>query len=176
MNLRSSILGFCGMLLLAACTSMPTGPSTMALPGRGKNFDQFRVDDASCRDYALSQVGGTSANQAANNAGLKSAAVGTVVGAAAGAAMGGHEGAGAGAGVGLLMGSMVGTNAARQSAYGTQEQYDNAYTQCMYAKGERVAVPAQFIDNRVQPQANAPQPSMPPPGYYPPPPPGASPR
>lgn len=174
MNFCLTITGLCGVLLLAACTSIPTGPSTMALPGSGKNFDQFRVDDASCRDYALAQVGGTSTNQTANNAGLKSAAAGAVVGAAAGAAMGGHEGAGAGAGVGLLMGSIMGVDTARQSAYGTQQQYDNAYTQCMYAKGERVAVPAQFISDGMPRQRSAhTQPSAP--AYYPPPP-GEMPR
>ena len=37
---------------------MPTGPSVMALPGTGKNFDQFRADDASCRQFAYAQIGG----------------------------------------------------------------------------------------------------------------------
>ncbi len=37
------------LLLLSACASVPNGPSTMALPGTGKNFDQFRYDDSSCR-------------------------------------------------------------------------------------------------------------------------------
>lgn len=150
---------------LSACTSLPTGPSNMALPGTGKHFDEFRADDASCREYAFAQVGGASSNQASSNAGLKSAAAGTAVGAAAGAAMGGHEGAGVGAGMGLLVGSMAGSDAARQSAYGTQNQYDMAYTQCMYGKGHRVAVPATFIDNQSAYPAN------PPPSYYPPPPP-----
>ena len=155
-----------GLLLLNGCTTMPTGPTVMALPGTGKNFDQFRMDDAECRQFALSQVGGTTANQAATDAGLRSAAVGTAVGAAAGAVMGGHDGAGTGAGVGLLAGSMAGAGAAQSSAYGTQRQYDNAYIQCMYAKGEQVPVPGNLMRSPVQ------APSMPPPpGYYPPPPP-----
>ena len=73
------------LVLLAGCVSAPTGPSVMALPGTGKNFDQFRYDDAECRQYALSQSGGATANQAAVDAGVRSAAVGTVVGAVAGA-------------------------------------------------------------------------------------------
>jgi hypothetical protein len=135
----------------------------MALPGSKKSFEQFRQDDADCRNYALAQVGGTNSNQAATNAGVKSAVVGATVGAVAGAAIGGHQGAGVGAGAGVLMGSMAGADAAQRSAYGTQQQYDNAYTQCMYAKGERVAVPAEFVGKN-------PQPFMPPPpdGYYPP--------
>ena len=47
--------------LLGACAYMPTGPSVMALPGTGKSFDQFRADDANCRQYAFQQSGGVSA-------------------------------------------------------------------------------------------------------------------
>lgn len=175
MKFQTGLASLCGVLLLAACTSLPTGPSHLALPGTGKSFDQFRADDAICRDYALTQIGGASAQQSADNAAVKSAAVGTVVGAAAGAAMGGHEGAGVGAGVGLLMGSAAGADAGRQSSYGSQRQYDNAYTQCMYAKGQRVAVPANFVDRNTQPQGAKPRSATVPPGYYPPPAPGASP-
>lgn len=171
MNFQKNLTSLCGALLLTACTSLPTGPSNLALPGTGKSFDQFRADDAICRDYALAQVGGASAQQSADNAAIKSATVGTVVGAAAGAAMGGHEGAGVGAGVGLLMGSAAGSDAARQSSYGSQRQYDNAYTQCMYAKGQRVAVPANFVDRNTQSQGSKPRSPSAPPSYYPPPPP-----
>lgn len=129
-----------GMLLVAGCVSVPTGPSVMALPGTGKSFDQFRADDIECRNYAQVQMGGTTTNQAANDAALKSAVVGTAVGAVAGAAMGGHEGAGVGAGTGLLVGSMAGAGAAGSSAHGIQRQYDSAYIQCMYAKGDKVPV------------------------------------
>ncbi|MES2236713.1 MAG: glycine zipper family protein [Pseudomonadota bacterium] len=171
MDRRSSLAVLCGMALLAACTSLPTGPSTMALPGSKKSFEQFRQDDLDCRNYALAQVGGTSPNQAATDAGVKSAVVGAAVGAVAGAAIGGHQGAGVGAGAGVLMGSMAGVDAAQRSAYGTQQQYDNAYTQCMYAKGERVAVPAEFVGKNAQSREYTnPQPFVPPPpyGYYPP--------
>ena len=42
---------------------MPAGPSMMASasPGSGKNFDQFRNDDYSCRQFAHEQVSGISA-------------------------------------------------------------------------------------------------------------------
>ena len=32
--------------LLGACATVPTGPSVMVLPGSGKSFEQFQVDDA----------------------------------------------------------------------------------------------------------------------------------
>lgn len=151
-----------GLMLSSACTTLPSGPSMMALPGAGKNFDQFRVDDADCRQYATYQVGGTTANQSATDAGLRSAAVGTAVGAVAGAAMGGHEGAGTGAGVGLLMGSMAGAGAAESSAHVNQQRYDNAYVQCMYAKGHRVPVATGYSGGVSQPP-NAPSSQTPPP-------------
>ena len=155
-------------LLLAACVSVPTGPSVMVLPGTGKSFEQFRYDESQCRQYASDQIGGTNANQAATNAGVASAAVGTVVGAAAGAALGGRNGAATGAGAGLLMGSAAGTGAAQSSAYGTQRHYDNAFVQCMYAKGHKVPV-----SGRVMSESSAAPAAYPsaPPGYALPPPP-----
>lgn len=45
--------------LLTACTSMPTGPSMMALPGSTKSFDKFRIDDNQCRQFAHEQVNST---------------------------------------------------------------------------------------------------------------------
>lgn len=128
------------MLMLDACTTVSDGPSVMALPGAGKSFDQFRYDDMDCRQYASQQIGGTTANDAAVKSEVGSAAVGAAVGALAGAAMGGHEGAGTGAGVGLLAGGLIGAGTSGNSQYTTQQRYDNAYVQCMYAKGDQVPV------------------------------------
>jgi hypothetical protein len=50
-------------LLITACASLPSGPSFMALPGSGKNFSQFRVDDNQCRLFAHEQVNSTSPEQ-----------------------------------------------------------------------------------------------------------------
>ncbi|MDR8727218.1 YMGG-like glycine zipper-containing protein [Burkholderia pseudomultivorans] len=127
--------------LLGACVYMPTGPSVMALPGTGKSFDQFRADDANCRQFAFQQSGGVSAGQASTASAVGSAAVGTALGAAAGAAINGGTGAAVGAGAGLLAGSVVGAGAAQGSAYDMQRRYDYGYLQCMYASGNRVPVP-----------------------------------
>lgn len=162
-----------GLLLVGGCASAPTGPSVMALPGSGKDFGQFRADDADCRQFAGRQVGGTTANQATTDAGLRSAAVGTAVGAVAGAAIGGRDAAAVGAGTGLLIGSMAGSGAAQSSAYGVQHQYDNAYIQCMYAKGQKVPVPASQTGSRssasavAAPAAGNFSPPPPPPGWVP---------
>jgi len=52
------------LLLLAACSSTPSGPDILALPGNGKSLEQFNGDDVSCRQYALGQLGGKSPNPA----------------------------------------------------------------------------------------------------------------
>lgn len=128
---------------LTACSSLPSGPSLMALPGSGHTLNTFRADDAWCRDDALRLIGGKSPESRANEAALGSAAVGTAVGAVAGAALGGRDGAAVGAGVGLLAGGASGSEQARYNGYGSQRQYDQAYIQCMYAKGHRVPLPAE---------------------------------
>ena len=167
-------------LILGGCASMPTGPSLMALPGSGKTFDQFRFDDSECQRYAFQQIGGTTAQQSANDSATRSAVIGTAVGAVAGAAIGGKSGAGVGAGTGLLFGSVAGADAGQRSGYGTQRQYDNAYIQCMYARGHRVPVSAEMARSLQQtpssysPPATTDGRSIPPPpaGNPPPPPPG----
>jgi hypothetical protein len=141
----------------------------MALPGTGKNFDEFRADDLTCRDYAFLQIGGKTREQAANNAAVGQAAVGAAVGAIAGAAIGGQRGAGVGAGTGLIVGSASGAGAAQNAAYGGQRHYDMAYVQCMYAKGHRVPVSMAYTPS----PANAPSVTPPPPTAGTPPPPSA---
>jgi hypothetical protein len=160
---------------LAACASMPTGPSVMSLPGDGKSFDEFRIDDATCRRFAYEQVGGVTGQQAAQQSAVSSAVVGTVLGAAAGAAIGsatGDMGAGAaiGAGSGLILGSSAGSGYASGSYYEAQRRYDNAYLQCMYAKGNQIP----GYRRTTGPAASAPtRKSSSPPANYPPPPPSS---
>lgn len=158
-------------LALGGCVSMPTGPSRAAMPGTGKDFDQFRADDNSCRQYAV-EYSGASPSQTQESAAVKSAAVGTVIGAAAGAAIGnsGHSAA-AGAGIGLLMGALSGASAGNQSGYAVQRRYDDGYAQCMYAKGHRVAMRGEMAPARAAAPANPPpQPYYAPPANQPPPP------
>src|ERR1035437_633879 len=178
-SLRYSAL--LALLMVGACTTVPTGPSVMGMPGTGRSFDQFRADDADCRQFAFAQVGGTTPNQIAVDSGVQSAVVGAAVGAVAGAAIGGHGGAGVGAGMGLLVGSRAGAGAGEASGYGLQRRYDNAYIQCMYAKGDRVPVSGQLTSG---PDRRSSVPPPPPPNtlppsptswYPPPPPPGALP-
>ena len=174
------------VLLMGACTTIPSGPGVMVLPGTGKSFDQFRADDFECRQYANSQVGGLSNEQAAENSAVKSAAVGAAVGAAAGAIIGGQRGAAAGAGTGLIVGSAAGAGSAHSSQLTLQQRYDFGYQQCMYAKGHRIPTAGRFENAARRPAASYAPPPPPPPsagipppsvasGTPPPPPPGAPP-
>ena len=155
------------LLSLSACVTVPSGPSIMSLPGSTKTFDQFRADDMDCRQFATSQVGGTTAQKAASDSAVGAAAVGTAVGAAAGALIDGSSGAGVGAGVGLLTGALIGSSTANASAYTLQQRYDIGYTQCMYAKGHKVPVSGRFASAAERPAPRR---------YTPPPPPPPSPQ
>ena len=142
---RAAILLVPGIALaLNACVvAPPPGPSVMALPGQGKNFEAFQQDDGACRQYAWQQTGGASPEAAASQSAVGSAVVGTALGAATGAAIGaasGAAGAGAaiGAGAGLLAGSAVGANNAAATYGGVQQLYDIGYAQCMTAHGNSV--------------------------------------
>jgi len=158
----------------AGCASIPNGPGVMALPGQGMSFEQFQGDDYACQAYARQATGLPPTQQAATDSAVNSAAVGTAVGAAAGAllgAAGGNAGTGAaiGAGTGLIFGSAAGTDAYGGTAYNIQNRFDDAYIQCMYAKGHQVPVPASIAQRQLQQQQAASYPVAPP-VYAPPPP------
>ncbi len=150
MRRATVFIGLASTLALSACVvAPPPGPSVMATPGQGKDFQAFQQDDGFCRQVATQQTGGMSPAQAANNSAVGSAVAGTALGAAAGAAIGaaagGGPGAGAGAAIGaasgLLLGSSAGIGAAQASGAGMQQRYDMVYAQCMASKGDSVQAP-----------------------------------
>ena len=51
-TLKSILLVF----LLSSCSTMPSGPSVLVLPGTGKDFAQFHHDDVICRQFAHAQI------------------------------------------------------------------------------------------------------------------------
>jgi|LNFM01.1.fsa_nt_gb hypothetical protein len=176
MNTRASLALIIVAVSAAGCASIPNGPDVMALPGTGMSFEQFRADDYECQSYARQATGLPPTQQAATDSAVNSAAIGTAVGAAAGALIGaasGNAGAGAaiGAGGGLVLGSAAGTDAYGGTAYNVQERYDNAYVQCMYAKGHQVPVPANVAEQQRLNAATYPTatyPATPAPGTPPP--------
>lgn len=170
MKRQFTAMGLLATLSLGACTvAPPTGPSVVAMPGQGKSWDEFRQDDAYCRNYAQSQMPGAAQTaQATQQNGVGTAAAGTLLGAAAGAALGaagGNAGLGAaaGAGVGLLGGAAVAGNQSQATANSLQSRYDIAYAQCMVGHGETIQQPA--APSYAAPPAYYAAPP-PPPGYY----------
>ena len=131
------------VMLFVGCASVPLGPSVTVMPTPGKPLQMFQAEDRECREWALQQIGGQEAVDAANQRSAGHAIIGTLIGAAAGALIGGgvdQVGAGAaiGAGAGLVGGVASGASSAAQSSSAIQQLYDNAYLQCMYAKGNQV--------------------------------------
>jgi outer membrane lipoprotein SlyB len=169
--------------VLSGCATVPTGPSVMVLPGTGKSFESFQADDAVCRQWANQQTGAESKNTA-NETLASGAGIGTLAGAALGAAIGGAsgnvaEGAAIGAGSGLVLGTAAAAGPAQSAGQEVQRRYDNAYQQCMYAKGNQI--PGIMRESKrtyeaMPPPSPAypagpPAPVPPPPGGIPPPPP-----
>lgn len=184
---RAVVLCLVAGLLVTGCVTIPSGPSVMVLPGTGKPFDQFQVDDASCRQFAAQQTGTTTDRVGADNT-VAGAAIGTLLGAAAGAAIGAAAGspatgAAVGAGVGLFGGTAVGAGNAQAAQVSVQRRYDAAYVQCMYAKGNQVPVARgsqlPYTQSGVTPPPPPPPPAATPPprppAGTPPPPPGPPP-
>ena len=175
MMTKMAALPIMAALLLSACATVPTGPSMMVLPGSGKPFEQFQVDDTVCRQWAAQQTG-TTTKQVATESTVGGAVVGTVVGAAVGAAIGAAAGspatgAAVGAGAGLLGGTAIGAGQAEGNSLSVQRRYDNAYMQCMYAKGNQIPV----ARGSQRPYTSAPPPPPPPPPVAHQPPPGIPP-
>jgi len=159
-------------LVLSSCATMPTGPSVMALPPQYKPFDVFQSEDLDCRNWAAAQIGQQPADAVNQNL-AGGAAIGTLLGAGLGAAIGAASGhVGTGAAIGAASGLIGGTAVASGPAYGVgwelQRRYDNAYQQCMYAKGN--LIPGVVTPS---PRSNPVPPPPPPPGYTSGPPPAA---
>ncbi len=104
--------------------------------------------------------------------GDRAAAIGTLLGAGTGAAIGaayGNPGAGAaiGGGTGLVLGGASGVDSGQSWRWELQRRYDNAFQQCMYAKGNQIPVSAGSQPATTRTEMIPP----PPPGPPPPPPP-----
>jgi peptidoglycan hydrolase-like protein with peptidoglycan-binding domain len=133
---RVTVLGLSAGLLLGGCASTPMGPTVPVMPAANKPFEVFEQDQLVCKQFAEQQVGGQA--ESANTKAIGGAAITTLLGAGLGAAIGGGEGAGIGAASGALLGTGVGAGASGNTQLPIQQQYDNAYSQCMYSKGNQV--------------------------------------
>ncbi|WP_233875201.1 glycine zipper family protein [Paraburkholderia adhaesiva] len=132
-------------LFLCSCASTPVGPTVQVLPGQAVPFEVFQQEQDTCKQYAASQVEGQA--DRANASAVGTALLTTALGAAFGAATSWHgHAAGAGAAVGATAGAALGAGNSSNAQMGIQVQYNNAYAQCMYAKGNQVAgmAPVQY--------------------------------
>lgn len=123
-------------LTLAACASAPMGPTVQVLPARNKPFDVFQQDQIVCKQFAQQQVAGQT--ESANNSAVGTAAITTGIGTLIGMAVGNGRGAGIGAAAGLGVGTMASAGKTENTEHTIQQQYNNAYVQCMYSKGNQV--------------------------------------
>ncbi|EEA01129.1 Peptidoglycan-binding domain 1 protein [Burkholderia sp. H160] len=140
------------LFVLSACASTPLGPTVQVMPGSTIPFQVFQQNQEECKQYAQSQVAGQA--ESANRAAVGSSLLGVALGTALGAATGDSQGAGIGAAAGAVAGTGAGATGSQDAQASIQDQYNNAYMQCMYAKGNQVpGAPA--------PQANATRPVPP---------------
>ena len=129
-------------LILTGCARFPIAPTIPVMPAPGKPFDLFVNEERECRRYADFTTGRTP-HDAYTDSVVSDAAAGTAIGAIVGTGLGalsGHPGEGAiiGSGIGLVEGSAIGANEGYRSSYSMQQQYNIAYQQCMYAKGNQL--------------------------------------
>ena len=124
------------VIALAGCAATPMGPMVQVMPGPGKPFSEFQADDANCRGFANMQTAGQA--QAVNQQAVGGAVLGTALGAGLGAAIGGGRGAAIGAASGAGLGTAYGAAGTSNAQVGIQMQYDAAYSQCMYSRGNQV--------------------------------------
>lgn len=133
---RVAFVGLAAAMLIAGCTSQPTAPTTQVMPGPNKSFADFQDDQVVCKNFAQQQTSGAveSAREREVGGGLLT----TVLGAGLGAAVGGGRGAAIGAASGAVVGTGYGAATSSGTQHTVQQQYDIAYSQCMYSKGNQV--------------------------------------
>ena len=166
---KTSVFAVIPFFILASCATTPMGPTVQVMPASTKPFQVFQQDQEQCKQYAQSQVAGQAekTNMEAAGIGLLSAGLGAGVGAA----FGGGVGAAQGAALGAVPGAIIGGSHAQGVQGSIQAQYDNAYLQCMYSKGNQVPGVAPQMGGAYMPPPPANMPPPPPGGMPPPPPP-----
>jgi len=138
------IISLCGTaLLIAACASDPLGPTVRVLPKQSKPFEQFQQEQGYCKQYASDQIRGQA--ERANETSLLQGLGATALGVGLGAAIDGGHGAGVGAATGAVAGTAIGAGTSTGKQKSIQQQYDDAYVQCMVAKGNLIERPVQIV-------------------------------
>ena len=146
--MKTKLIATLMALLLTACAVAPMGPSVQVLPNSSKPFQVFQQDQRECNQYAQTQIAGQV--DAANANAVGTVVISTFLGALLGSAASthGYQGrhyshpgnnlTGTGAAIGAGAGVAIGANQSERDQGSIQGQYDNAYVQCMYSKGNQV--------------------------------------
>lgn len=134
---KISFVALSSLLVLASCASAPMGPTVQVLPSPTKPFQVFQQDQADCKQYAQSEVAGQA--DSVNQKAVGTATIGAVLGGVLGAIVGNRHSAGVGGAAGVLAGTSIGSNSSAYEQRSIQAQYNNAYVQCMYSKGNQVS-------------------------------------
>ena len=141
MRMTHAILATAVAVVITGCAQTPSNPTVGIVPSQGKSFEAFQADQGYCKQYAEAQVAGQA--QQANRTTMMGAGGGALGGAAigaAGGAIGGNAGAGAAIGAlsGLVLGTAGGALSSNQQQNAAQQQFNAAYAQCMYSRGNDV--------------------------------------
>jgi len=120
--------------VLAGCVPAVMAPTVVATPGPGKTLTAFAADHGACAALADQQI--AVAKNAANNQIVGTALLNAVVGGGSSAAAGASNGEVAANSV--ASGVTAGAANAQAAEATLQQQYDVAYSACMYAKGDNV--------------------------------------
>ena len=177
MRMTHAILATAVAVVITGCAQTPSNPTVGIVPSQGKSFEAFQADQGYCRQYAQAQVAGQA--EQANRTTMMGAGGGALGGAAigaAGGAIGGNAGAGAAIGAlsGLVLGTAGGALSSNQQQNAAQQQFNTAYAQCMYSRGNQVpgyqqAPPPGYQQAPPPRYQQAPAGYAPPPGYQQPP-------
>ncbi len=105
------IFALIALALLAGCETMPAGPTVTALQGEGKSAEEFRNDDAACKQHASASAGDGAIAPSGEMASVAGGRTGSLI---------------------------DGTDSAQFAGYGLQQRYNRAYVRCMYLKANQV--------------------------------------
>ncbi len=122
------------LIVLAGCVPQTMAPTVVVTPGPSKSSADFATDLTGCSAQANQQM--APAVQAANNQIVGNALLGAAFGSSTSAAAGASNNA-AGA-TGAATGVAAGAAAAQTAQVTLRQQFNVAYSQCMYAKGDIV--------------------------------------
>jgi hypothetical protein len=134
MRRRLSIAAAAQLIVLAGCVPQTMAPTVVVTPGPSKSAADFGADHTACAAQANERM--APVIQAANNQIVGNALLGAAFGGGSTAAAGGSNSA---VGATAAAGATIAGAANAQTAQATlQQQFNVAYSQCMYAKGDIV--------------------------------------